>query len=110
MTFRPGELDQLITITRESEGDDDMGGQDVIPVPVATDIWAKARPLTGREFERYDQVNATAMVAFVIRYRSGIRANDRIEWNGEKYNIRYIPPVTGRALYMVIEAEKGVAQ
>lgn len=109
MSYRIGELDQLIDIKRENLADDGLGGQDVTLTDVVTDLWAKARSLSGKEFERYDQLNATAMVAFVIRNRDDLQHNDRIVWNGESYNIRYIPPVSARDMYLVVEAEKGVA-
>lgn len=110
MSFRPGELDQLITIEREQLTDDGTGGQDLEWVTVVTDLWAKVRPLSGNEQERYDQVNAMAMATFVIRYRDDLLPTDRIVWNGEPYNIRYIPPVSGREMYLAINAERGVAQ
>jgi SPP1 family predicted phage head-tail adaptor len=105
----PGELDQLITIKRESLADDGMGGHDVTLSDVAVDLWAKARALSGKEFERYDQVNATAMVMFIIRNRTDLLQTDQIQWNGAAYNIRYIHPTSTRDLYLMIEAEKGVA-
>lgn len=107
--FDPGELDQLITIQRESLADDGMGGQTVTLTAIATDLWAKVRPLSGKEFELYDQLNATAMVKFIIRHRSDLLPSDRIAWNGESYNIRYIPPAGGRDMYLMIDAERGVA-
>ena len=105
----PGELDQLITIKREALADDGMGGQDVTLTDLVTDLWAKARALSGKEFERYDQVNATAMVMFIVRYRSDVLESDRIVWDGNTYNIRYIHPASSRDMYLMIEAEKGVA-
>jgi head-tail adaptor len=60
--------------------------------------------------ERFDRVNASAMYLFVIRYRTDVEESDRILWKGEFYNIRYIAQGTGRALYLEIDAERGVAQ
>lgn len=109
MAFKSGELDQVILIQREVLASDGMGGQTVSLTNVAVDLPAKARALTGKEFARYDQLNASAMTVFVIRYRDDLREDDRITWNGEAYNIRYIPPISARELYRTIEAEKGVA-
>lgn len=110
MNFRPGELDQLVTFQRATEVSDGMGGQTLTWNAIASDVWAKVRPLSGNEQERFDQLNATAMATFVVRYRSDIEHGDRIVWNGENYNIRYIPPVSSREMYLAISAEKGVAQ
>lgn len=104
-----GELDQLITIKRETLTDDGMGGQNVTLTNVATNIWAKVRALSGKEFERYDKLNNSVMTKFIIRYRSGIREDDRIVWNSEEYNIRFVPPVSSRSTWLFIDAEKGVA-
>jgi SPP1 family predicted phage head-tail adaptor len=107
--FTPGELDHLITIQREVLADDGIGGQDVTLSNVVVDLWCKKRVLSGKELDRYDQLNAMSMCAFVIRYRDDLRPDDRIISDGMSYNIRHIPPVTGRSMYLVIEAETGVA-
>lgn len=107
--MNPSELDQLITIKREVTTPDGMGGEDVTLTTVVANLWAKARALSGKEFERYDKLNNSAMVAFIIRYRGDLKDSDRIEWNGSTYNIRYLPPATGRDMYLIIEAERGVA-
>ncbi len=109
MTYRPGELDQQIDLLSNDNADDDMGGSAANWTAYAEKVWAKARALSGKELERYDQVNATAMVTFVIRYRGDIKPEHAIRWMGDLYNIRYVPPLSGRAMYMAIEAEKGVA-
>jgi SPP1 family predicted phage head-tail adaptor len=107
--YRPGELDQLITVQRETLTDDGMGGQEIALTNVATDIWAKARPLSGKEYDRHDKLNASAMYLFVIRARDDLNESDRIIWNGNTYNIRSILPRGSRSLYLEIDAERGVA-
>lgn len=107
--FDPGPLDQLITIQRETLAPDGMGGHDVIVDDFATDVWATVRALNGREIVRYDALQATAMVRFIIRFRSDIQHGDRIVWQGDVHNIRYIPPSSGRDPYLQIDAERGVA-
>lgn len=107
--MNPGELDQLIDIKREVSTPDGMGGEEITLTDVVTGLWAKVRALSGKELERHDQLNSTAMCAFIIRYRGDLKHTDRIVWNGSTYNIRYIPPATGRAMYLIIEAERGVS-
>lgn len=109
MPYRTGELTERVTFRRETLTDDGMGGQIVTWTAVAT-VWAKARALSGGEAERYDQLNATAMVRFVVRYRDDLRHDDQIVWNGVEHNIRYIEPTSSRRLYLAIDAERGVAQ
>jgi len=106
----PGELDQKIDFISETSTSDGMGGDVVTPATSVRSVWAKARTLSGREYERYGQINVSKMVVFIIRYRADVTEKMRISWNGATYNIRNIPPVTGRDMYMTIEAESGVAQ
>lgn len=110
MTFQAGELDELITFLRPSKTNDGMGGKtEAEPQIIASDVWAKRRPLSGKEFAKYDAVNNSAMCAFVIRYRNDLLPTDQIYSDGIYYNIRFIPPVSNRSMYLVIEAESGVA-
>jgi SPP1 family predicted phage head-tail adaptor len=110
MTYRAGELDQLITIKREVRTSDGMGGDTVTLTDVAADLFAHVRPRSGKEIGTHDRVEAPAKYLFVIRYRSDLKDSDRIVWNGATYNIRYIATRGYRSMYMEIEAERGVTQ
>ena len=107
--FHPGELNEKITIFRETRTDDGAGGQTIVLNNVCM-VWAHVRPRSGKEMERFDRVNASATYLFVIRYRDGILESDRILWKGAYYNIRFISQGTARNLYMEIDAERGIAQ
>jgi SPP1 family predicted phage head-tail adaptor len=107
--YHPGEMNERIQIIRETRASDGAGGQTLSLTTLAS-VWAHVRPRSGREMERFDRVNASAMYLFVIRYRTDVEESDRILWKGEYYNIRYIAQGTGRALYLEIDAERGVAQ
>ncbi len=110
MTFQVGELDELITILRPDKRDDGMGGKTAdAPQVVAANLWSKKRPLSGKEFAKYDTLNNSAMCAFVVRYRDDLLPTDQIISDGVAYNIRFIPPVSSRSMYLVVEAECGVA-
>jgi SPP1 family predicted phage head-tail adaptor len=107
--YHPGEMNERVQIIRETRTSDGAGGQTLSLTTLAS-VWAHVRPRSGREMERFDRVNASAMYLFVIRYRTDVEESDRILWKGEFYNIRYIAQGTGRALYLEIDAERGVAQ
>ena len=107
--YHPGEMNERIQIIRETRTSDGAGGQTLSLTTLAS-VWAHVRPRSGREMERFDRVNASAMYLFVIRYRTDVEESDRVLWKGEYYNIRYIAQGTGRALYLEIDAERGVAQ
>lgn len=109
MAFRPGELDQLITIEEEVNTPDGFGGN-TIAWQSKGDVFAHVRPLSGGELTEYQRVNAEARYLFVVRYPVDILDSDRIVWDSEAYNIRVRKKPKGRDLYMQIEAERGVAQ
>lgn len=109
MKWMPGELDQKITIQRESLTSDGMGGS-TVSVSTLASVWAKVIARSGREREYADRVNAEGAYTFVIRWRGDVLESDRITWRGEDYNIRAIAQVGGRKLYLEIDAERGVAQ
>lgn len=112
MNYRSGELDQRITFQKRSSVPDGMGGSTTTWVNVGTldTVWAHVRAKSGREVTEFDRVNAQASQLFVIRKRNDILESYRILWDGEAFNIRHIPKPKTRAMYMEIEAERGVAQ
>lgn len=110
MTYRAGELDQLITIQREVRTADGMGGAAVTLSTVASDLWAHVRPRSGKELASFDRVEASALYLFVVRYRGDIREDDRVVWNGDTYNIRAILTRGGRSNWLEFDAERGVTQ
>lgn len=107
--YRPGEMNERISIVRESRTSDGAGGQTLTLTTLAT-VWAHVRPRSGREMERFDRINASGMYLFVIRYRTDVEESDRILWKGEYYNIRFIAQGSGRTMYLELDAERGVAQ
>ena len=86
-----------------------MGGQNISTIVIEGDVWAKVRPLSGKEMERYDKLNAEELALFVTRYRDDINEADTIEWSGVSFNIRRIPKTSSRYLYTEFIAERGVA-
>jgi len=105
--YQAGELDQIINISRWLYTDDGQGGQEKQLSVICYDLYAKQRPMTGNESDRYDKLNAVGMSVFVIRYDDDIKENDLIEWNGKKFNIRYLKDYGSRSLYLEIFAEFG---
>ena len=109
--FRIGELDQKIDFWRECNvQDEDLGGLEASVKTLFAGVWAKARPLSGSEIERFDKLNATELTFFVTRYKPEVKEDDYISWQGVNYNIRHIPSVGPRSLYSEFYAERGVAQ
>lgn len=106
-----GALSERITLQRLVRTPDGAGGtvtewQDFERNPRP---WAEVRAKSGREAVVEGRIAATFVVLFTIYNRSDVNETDRIVWNGVVYNIRGIRRESGRALYLVIEAERGEA-
>lgn len=108
---RPGKMDQRIKIKRESATGDGVGG-DSVSLATLFEAWAHISPASGTETERFERLDGKASYIFTIRNRRDftIQENDRIEWEGVDYNIRFIARPGGRKMYVEITAERGVAQ
>lgn len=106
-TFAAGELDQRVTLRRETRTSDGMGGDTATWTDIAT-VWAKVRPMTGNEREHSDRLNATANYLIVIRAREDIDERCIAVHSGTKYNIRFVKREP-RSRFLALECERGVA-
>lgn len=103
-----GQLDERITFKRKTLTRDGMGGASETWAAVSDGtMWAKLRPLTGRERTEADRTEAKADYLVTIRYRADLLASDRIEWRDRQLNIRLIRDAGPRAQFLEIEAELG---
>jgi SPP1 family predicted phage head-tail adaptor len=107
MPYRAGELSERVTFRREATVDDGMGGTETSWQDIAT-VWALVRPMSGRERERADRVDAEANYLIVVRERADLTEKDVAVWRGRQLNLRFIK-YRPRELYLEIEAEIGVA-
>ena len=101
----PGTLDRRIIIQTRSTSADAYGS----PVETWADtvtVWAGVEyPKTGSGEQYYDAVAiATTAVIFTIRYRAVDPATNRIEYNGEVYDIERIGEI-GRRNFTTITAK-----
>ena len=112
MTFRAGELDQRVTFQKRQSTSDGMGGSSFVwvNIDVSPTVWGHVRPNGGKENIQFERVNAEAGYLFVIRNRQDILESYRILWDNEPFNITVAKKPKTRALYLEIEAERGVAQ
>jgi len=107
--MRPGKLDQRIGIYNIAETDDGLGGSTTAEVLIDS-VWSEVRPLSVREREEFNRVNAEASYVFVIRNRQDLLEKYFIRWDGVDYNIQGLKQKSKRHLYLEIIAERGVAQ
>lgn len=101
-------LDQLITINRKAQVQQADGSLQTTMTKVA-DAYAAAYPIRGDERRMGDQTEAQADYRFRILARSDIRPDDVIVWDGVEYNIRFIASRGAGEIYMMLEAQRGVA-
>lgn len=106
-TFKARELDQRVTLRRETKTSDGMGGSSTAWTDIAT-VWAKVRPMTGTEREHSDRENATANYLIVIRARDDVDEACIAVWKGTQFNIRFAK-LQPRSRFLVLECERGVA-
>lgn len=109
MKWRPGQLDQRVTIQRIERTSDGAGGETTAWVDFAS-LWANVKPASGRELQIEGRMTAAFSTVFTIRRRADLLDTDRIVWRDVAYNIRSIMTGSQRDLYLKIEAERGVAQ
>lgn len=109
MTYRPGELDQRVKVLSKQKVSDDMGGNTTSWVETG-EYWAHVRPMSGREIQDFDTIQGTALYLFVFRNGLEIKDSDRLDWDGEQFNVRFRKQPKGRAMYIEVNAERGVAQ
>ena len=107
-TYQIGELNERVTISRETLKATAMGGQTVSLETVFND-WALVRPMRVSERSADGKLQATGGYIFTIRNQFAPLPTDRITWRGESYNIRGIMTRGQAAGYIEIDAERGVA-
>lgn len=105
---RIGQLDQRVTLQAKTLARAGAGGSTASWSP-GTEVWAHVRPLNGRERLQAERDEASSNYEVTIRYRSGIKEGDRVLWKGRYLNIRFVRREGVRPLYLVLEAEMGVA-
>jgi len=102
--MNPGDLDQRITIQTLSEAADDFG-QRIQTFSSLANIWAKVEERRGGEAEKGNQIVATKVVDFLIRYKTGLNERMRILYNGQTYKIQTIINEDARKAFMRITTE-----
>lgn len=81
-----GLKDQLVTIQQASASVDGLGQRVETWADVAT-VWARARPLRGREYFAAGAMQSEAAVAFGMDYRTDVTGAMRVLWGGVPHAI-----------------------
>ena len=105
----PGMFNRRIIVERKALTADELGGFAEV-WQTFSQPWAYIKPMSGRELIHADQINATAISRFIIRYTNALREDDRILYRGNYYNIRSIINIDEANKYTELTAVRGVAQ
>jgi len=101
-------LDQIIQLKRKAQVQEADGRLTTTLIAIGK-AYAAVYPIRGDERRMGQQNEAQADYRFHIHYRSDLIADDVIIWNGSEYNIRFIADKGPGSIYLMIEAERGVA-
>jgi len=101
MIDHAGQLDRRITIQSFTTTTDDFG-EVVQSFTTLANVWAKVEEKRGNEGEDGNQLVATKRVEFLIRYRSDINEQMRIQYNNETYKIEAILNADSRKAFQKI--------
>ena len=71
--------------------------------------FARVHAQRGGESNQSDQTEARATYRFWVHRNEGVQEDDIIVWRGQQYNIRFVDDGGPGTVYMMIEAERGVA-
>ncbi len=102
MIKQSGQLDRRITIQKFTSSTDTFGQKNKTFLTLAS-VWAKVHERSGVENEQSDQIIAVKKVDFIIRHRSDLNEQMRIEYNGKTYEIEAIIDHDARDSFQRIE-------
>ncbi|MGD9700678.1 phage head closure protein [Acinetobacter sp.] len=69
-------------------------------------LWAKVEYLRGSEFWSAKAVNAETTVRFIIRYRTDIKPDMRVNFDGKIYSITAVMPLDNTRRWTTIHASE----
>ena len=101
-------LDQFIEIKRKTQVQQLDGSLQTVFTLISTEF-ARVAPIRGAERNASTQTEAPANYRFHIHQRTDLLEDDVIAWEGQMYNIRFISSEGPGAIYLMLEAERGVA-
>lgn len=84
--MEPGRLDRRITILSRAAATDAWNQNSDIYNSLAT-VWAEVRDAGAKEREEADQRVTNHPKIFIIRHRSDVTTKDRIQYDGDTYQI-----------------------
>ncbi len=101
-----GKLNRRITIQQRTEGLDSYGQPNQSWIDVAT-VWANIKPIKGRELLIAQSMRSEVTHNIDIRYRTGITAAMRVNYNGRFFNIQAVIDENERHQTLALQCTEG---
>ncbi|WKB52308.1 phage head closure protein [Eleftheria terrae] len=105
--MQAGELNQRIALQQLASVKDAYGQEQGVWIKAAT-VWAKAEPLSGREFFAAAQAQSEVTVRFTIRYRPGLQSSMRVLWRGQPHEVASVIELQGGREWLQLMCLQGV--
>jgi SPP1 family predicted phage head-tail adaptor len=102
--MKAGQLDKLVSIQQQSSVQDDAG-QPVKTWSEVTQAWADVRSMSGLATIKADAYVSTFKASVRIRYRDGIKPGMRVVHGATVYDIKAVPPDSGRREFLDLVCE-----
>lgn len=87
MKLRAGELNRRITIERKSVALDEQNAPIETWAALASNVPAAFRPVSGTDEVQGNEQSAQVRAEFWLRFKAGITTEDRIDYQGRKFDI-----------------------
>lgn len=104
-----GALDRRITFQQKVYAVDESNQKTIVgwqDIPTTPTVYAQVDESTGNEVIQGEQLTGLKMSTFTIRYRNDITIENRILYNGDKYDIHVIVAVS-RKRFLRCSSESG---
>ena len=86
--MQAGRLDRRVTIEKPATASQTGSGQKTLSHTEVDVVWAAVEDVNGRERFVDDQVAAEADTLFVMRYRSDLTPEYRLQFDGRAYDVK----------------------
>lgn len=94
-----GTMRDRVQLQRKDMVSEVEGGHSTVFVPLAT-VWARVTALSGGEAERADARTARISHTVVVRFRTDLKAGDRIIYRGATLDVISASDLNGRRAYL----------
>lgn len=102
----PGDMDQLITLRQRAAGVDALG-QESTTWQTVRQVYARARPLRGREYFAAGQTQSEVTVVFMIHFADDVLPTWQVLWRGQPYDIVSVIDAEGAREHLELMCASG---